>query len=501
MLAFLKNPKYVLFIVLLVSTFSLLVSLPRMEIKRDFDFSNTKLGPFVEKWISKDKKISINQEIGGYHLNILNGWFYRDLEIKKGLDISGGVSVLLEADMTKIAEADRAAALESLKSVIERRVNLLGITEANVQTTQNSQNFRVLVELAGVQDAQAAINAIGQVAQLQFRVQSEEITPENAQGFELNPINYFSETDLGGSDLRRANIVFGQSSQEVGSAAMPEIQLVFNIDGTKKFREITEANIGKRVGIFLDDQLLIAPVVKSAIPSGEAVISGSDFTIEKVKVLAAQLNGGALPVPVKIVEQRTIGATLGQDSVNKSVTAGIIGLSLVILFMIFYYGRLGFLAGIALVVYALITLAVYKIIPIVLTLPGLTGFILSIGMAVDANILIFERIKEELRAGKPLKIAIENGFGRSWDSIRDANVTTLGVAFILFNPFDWSFLPSSGLVRGFALTLALGIFVSLFTGVFVTRNLVRVFYHPSSKNRGVFYKLYKSIFKSSELTA
>ena len=193
-------------------------------------------------------------------------------------------------------------------------------------------------------------------------------------------------------------------------------------------------------------------------------------------MVSAQLNGGALPVSVSVIEQRNIGATLGQESVSQSVYAAFIGLALVIGFMILYYGRLGILASLALIVYGLVTLAIYKFVPIVLTLPGLTGFILSIGMAVDANILIFERIKEEVRMGKPLPIAMENGFGRSWDSIRDANVTTLVTAFILFNPFDWGFLPAFGLVRGFALTLALGIAISLFTGIFVTRNLVRVFY-------------------------
>ncbi|TXI34441.1 MAG: protein translocase subunit SecD [Niabella sp.] len=484
MLSAFKNPKYVLFVVFLVSVLALMISLPRMAIKKEFDFSNSKLGSLVEK-ISPSKKLAIDTEIGGYSLNLFNGWFYRDLEIKQGLDISGGASVLLDADMSKIADADRAAALESLKSVIERRVNLLGITEANVQTIKSGDKYRVLVELAGTQNTQIALNTIGQVAQLKFKVQKQEVTPENSQEFQINPDKFFQDTDLGGADLRRANIVFGQANQAAGNTSAPEVQLVFNVDGTKKFRDLTQANIGNRIGVFLDNQLLIAPEVKSAIPNGEAVISGN-FTIEDAKVLAAQFNGGALPVPVQVAEQRIIGATLGQESVNKSVKAGLIGLAIVILFMIFYYGRLGFLAGIALTIYALITLAIYKVVPIVLTLPGLTGFILSIGMAVDANILIFERIKEELRMGKPLKYAIENGFGRSWDSIRDANVTTLGVSFILFNPFDWSFFPNSGLVRGFALTLALGIFISLFTGVFITRNLVRVFYHPDSMKKSWF---------------
>ena len=232
------------------------------------------------------------------------------------------------------------------------------------------------------------------------------------------------------------------------------------------------------MAIYLDNQIVIAPVVQSAILDGRAIISGQ-FSVDDAKILVTQLNAGALPVPVKVLEQRTVGPTLGQESVDKSVFAGFVGLSLVVAFMIFYYGRLGVIASVALVIYGLVTLAIYKFVPVVLTLPGLAGFILSIGMAVDANILIFERIKEELRLDKPLSIALENGFGRSWDSIRDANLATIITAFILFNPFEWGFLPTSGPVRGFALTLALGIFISLFTGVVITRNLIRVFYKRS----------------------
>ncbi|MCA9397416.1 SecD/SecF family protein translocase subunit, partial [candidate division WWE3 bacterium] len=207
----------------------------------------------------------------------------------------------------------------------------------------------------------------------------------------------------------------------------------------------------------------------------EALVSGG-FSIEQAQLLAKQLNAGALPVPVEIIEQETIGATLGQISVEKSITAGLIGLALVIIFMILNYGRLGILASIALAIYGLVTLAVYEIIPVTLTLSGIAGFILSIGMAVDSNILIFERMKEELSAGRQLKQAMELGFGRAWDSIRDANVATLVTVFILFNPFNWNFLVTSGMVRGFALTLGIGIVISLFTGIIVTRTLVRVFY-------------------------
>jgi preprotein translocase subunit SecD len=229
------------------------------------------------------------------------------------------------------------------------------------------------------------------------------------------------------------------------------------------------------LAIFLDDIPVTAPIVNEAITSGDAVISGK-FTATTAKNLAIQLNAGALPVPISIVEQRTVGATLGEDSVNKSVRAGLIGLFIVSFFMIAYYGKLGLLADIALLIYGLITLALYKLIPITLTLPGIAGFILSIGMAVDANILIFTRMKEELREGRPLSQAMELGFGKAWDSIKDANICTIITALVLLNPFNLSWLVTWGMVKGFALTLLMGVLISLFTGIVVTRTLVRVFY-------------------------
>ena len=431
--------------------FVVMIDMPSMPVK-----INYKLPQFLGGY-----EIKYDRIIGGYDLYALNGKIQRDLSVRKGLDIAGGVSVLLDADMSNVLDADRADALTSLKNVIERRVNLLGISEASVQTSNVSDKYRVIVELAGVFDTNQALTTIGQVAKLDFRVEDTENTD-------------FILTDLSGANLQKATVVFDQN--ETVSTGEPKIQLQFNSTGAKKFKDITEQNIGKRVAIYLDNQIVIAPVVQSAILDGRAIILGQ-FSVDDAKILVTQLNAGALPVPVKVLEQRTVGPTLGQESVNKSVFAGFIGLALVILFMIFYYGRLGIIASVALVIYGLITLAIYKFIPVVLTLPGLAGFILSIGMAVDANILIFERIKEELRLDKPLSIALENGFGRSWDSIRDANLATIITAFILFNPFEWAFLPTSGPVRGFALTLALGIFISLFTGVIITRNLVRVFYN------------------------
>lgn len=461
-----KSPRYILLYIFVLTVIVFIIDLPRIPVK------------------FKYKDYNVDTEIGGYQLDLFNGKIRRDLDIKQGLDIAGGVSILLDADMSGIAEEDRVDALQSLTKIIERRVNLLGISESSIQTSRNNNNYRVIVDLAGVFDTTQALNTIGAVAQLEFKLENTdaptEITLDNGETQQINPgIPTFDSIGLTGADLKKASIVFNQSGS--GSSSSPEVELQFNLDGTKIFGDVTTNNVGKRIAIYLDDNILMAPTVNTPITNGRAVVTGN-FTLEEAQSLVTQLNAGALPVPVKVIEQRTVGPSLGQESVRQSIYAGLVGLSIVILFMITSYGSLGILASISLFIYALITLALYKIIPVVLTLPGLAGFILSIGMAVDANILIFERIKEEIRAKKPLSIALENGFGRSWDSIRDANTATLLTAFILFNPFGWSFLPISGPVRGFALTLALGIFISLFTGVFVTRNLVRVFYKRKIKS-------------------
>ncbi len=453
-----KNPKYVLLFIVFLTVIVFIIDLPRIPIK------------------FKYKNIDVNTEIGGYQINMLGGKIHRDLSIRQGLDIAGGVSILLDADMSKINSEDRLDALNSLTDIIEKRVNLLGISESSIQTSRKGDSYRVIVDLAGVFDTTKALNTIGDVAQLEFKLESDP-EPIKVKEGTTTPINIgvptFKSFGLTGAYLKKATVVFNQGSSV--QTTTPQIQLQFNLEGKKIFKDVTTNNIGKRIAIYLDNQLLMAPVVNSPINDGRAIITG-EFTVDEAQSLVTQLNAGALPVPVKIVEQRTVGPSLGQESVKKSVFAGLVGLAIVVIFMIASYGRLGFLASISLVVYALVTLALYKLIPVVLTLPGLAGFILSIGMAVDANILIFERIKEEVRAKKPLSIALENGFGRSWSSIKDANTATLLTAFILFNPFGWGFLPISGPVRGFALTLALGIFISLFTGVFITRNLVRVFY-------------------------
>lgn len=415
--------------------------------------------------------VKVDRIISSPNIDIKLGQFTikRDLTTKLGLDLKGGAHLVYEANMSQIEKGDRDVALEGVKNVIERRVNLFGVSEPLVQSSKVGESYRVIVELPGVEDINKALSLIGKTAQLDFREEAS-LPPEATAAAQLNPALLFSkETGLTGKFLKRSNVVFNQNT---GS---PQVSLEFNSEGAKLFEEITRRNVGKRVAIFLDNFLVSAPVVNEAITGGNAVISGT-FSVDEAKELSKQLNAGALPVPVHVVEQSNIGPTLGEESVKKSIVAGLVGLSLVAFFMIGNYGRLGILATFALIVYGLLSLALFKFIPVTLTLPGIAGFILSIGMAVDSNILIFERIKEERRLGRPLSIAMELGFGRAWDSIRDANITTLLTCFILFNPFDWSFLITSGSVRGFATTLALGIFLSLFTGIIVTRTLIRLFY-------------------------
>ena len=389
---------------------------------------------------------------GKGEIRLFDRIFPYDFTLRRGLDLQGGLQLVLEADMSGVSSADRPSALESARAVIERRVDFLGVAEPTVQTSRLGDSFRIIVELPGVTNPEEALALIGSTAQLDFR-EGEKLIP----------------TGLTGKDLAKADLQFDSTNGN------PQIGLTFTAAGAKKFEEITARNVGQPLAIFLDGAVLSAPTVQGKIAGGSAVITGT-FTLEEARRFVAQLNAGALPTPISVLERRQIGPTLGEQELQKSVVAGLAGLVLVLLFMVGNYGRLGLLAAIALAIYGTLTLAIYKLIPVTLTLSGIAGFILSVGMAVDANILVFERIKEERRWGKDLKTAMELGFGRAWDSIRDANLATLATVSILFNPFDWSFLVTSGMVRGFALTLGLGVLLSLFTGVLVTRTLVRVFY-------------------------
>lgn len=440
-------------------------------------------------YISLPRRIPVNLGIGKWRLEktlSLPGieWklgplsFSRDLEIKQGLDLKGGTQIVLEAQVQDVPESERAAALESVKAVIARRIDLYGISESVVQTAKNDQAYRLIVELPGITDVNEARALIGQTAKLEFWEMPQDQPPVNEpagpepQQSQQQP----QQTNLTGQDLQKAAVEFDQTSGE------PVASLVFTDIGREKFAEITKRNVGQRVGIYLDGTPLMTPVVKVPITDGRAIISGG-MDVKQAKQLAISLNAGALPVGMTVVKETNIGATLGKESIAASVRAGLVGLLAVAAFMIIVYRKLGILADIALVIYGLITMAIYKLFPITLTLPGVAGFLLSIGMATDANILIFERLKEESARGLPLRAAVELGFGRAWDSIKDANVTTLLVAFILYNPFEWQFLNTSGMVRGFALTLTIGILISMFTGIVVSRTLIRMFYVNEQKTK------------------
>ncbi|NIT04512.1 SecD/SecF family protein translocase subunit, partial [Candidatus Saccharibacteria bacterium] len=299
--------------------------------------------------------------------------------LRYGLDLQGGLQVVLEAEMEGIGEEERAQALESARAVIERRIDFLGVAEPVIQTSRVGESYRVIVELPGVGDPEQALLLIGQTAQLDFR---EPIGEGEEQEF--------IKTGLTGRDLARSQVDFDQTTGN------PQINLTFTSEGARKFEEITERNVKKPLAIYLDEVPLTAPTVQEKITGGNAVITGQ-FTLQEAKRIVAQLNAGALPTPIKILERRQVGATLGEETVKKSVVAGLVGLGLVVFFMIGNYGKLGILAAGALTVYGIITLAIYKLLPVTLTLSGIAGFILSVGMAVDANILIFERIKEERR--------------------------------------------------------------------------------------------------------
>ena len=378
------------------------------------------------------------------------------LSVRQGLDLQGGAQLVFQADLAKTAQGQRSAALESLITVIQRRANFGGTSEI---TVQQQGTDRVTVSLPGVKDVNEAIDRIGKTANLEF-VEVNQSTSEQIP------------TGISGKDIESATADYDPQRSQ------PVVRLKMKTgDSTKKFGELTTklSQSGNLLLAVLDGVPTFGPARTEAITDGNAILSGN-MDITEARKTAEEITAGALPVPVTLVEQRTVGPSLGKESVQHSIVAGIIGLSVVAMFMLVYYRFAGLLAVLALMIYTAITLTLYKLsvfLPgytIVLTLAGIAGFILSIGMAVDANILIFERLKEELRAGKSFRAASEAAFERAWTSIRDSNASTLMTCVILF-------LTSSAtpIIRGFAVTLGLGVLVSLFTSVVVTRSLVRAF--------------------------
>jgi len=495
-----------------------------------------------------------------------NDWFSK-FYIHLGLDLQGGTHLVYQADVSSLEGTDKKDSVEALRDVIERRVNAYGVSEPIIQTNYSGDNYRIIVELAGVHDTNEAIAMIDKTPTLDFRTQGEVINETNqdevvvdeakqkaqellaralagedfatlAQEYSEDPtsavnggeLGFFGrgefvpqydtaifdtlkkgeiskelvesqygyhiikklderindngelevnsahilfgktnadllnitwdETGLNGRDINKAQLSFDPTTQE------PLVLLNFNDDGKELFAQLTTDHVGEPIGIFLDGVLRSSPVVQEPIKDGSAQISGN-FTITEAKQLVKDLNLGALPVPIELISQQTVGASLGEASVQKSLMAGIIGLIAAALFMLLFYRLPGVLSVLALAVYTILALAIFEIIPVTMTLAGVAGFILSIGMAVDANILIFERTKEELYDGKSLHTSIENGFSRAWPSIRDSNISSIITCLIL----AWF---GTSIIKGFAITLAIGIMVSMFSAITVTRTFLRM---------------------------
>ncbi|MDD5431043.1 MAG: protein translocase subunit SecD [Candidatus Pacebacteria bacterium] len=375
----------------------------------------------------------------------------KNLPWRLGLDLVGGSYLVYEVDMSDVATRDQDAVMNGLRDVIEKRVNLFGVTEPRVTVSRAGESYRLNVELAGIKDINEAIKQIGETPFLYFA----ETDLTNAD----KPVH--TATALNGRYIKSAQLTFSQLS-------LPEVSLEFNSDGAKIFEELTKKNVGKYISIFLDNNLIETARVSEAIAGGKAVITGIPNTKE-AKKLVERLNAGALPAPIKLINQNTVSASLGQDSLQKTIWAGIYGTLAVIAFMLLYYHGLGFFSAIALLIYIVLTLGIFKLFGVTMTLAGIAGFILTIGMAVDANILIFERTKEERKKGLEKSLAVKEGFHRAWTSIRDSNLTTILTAVILYNA-------TSGFVKGFALTLGIGVIISMFTAITMTRNLLRLFY-------------------------
>ena len=358
-------------------------------------------------------------------------------KIRLGLDLKGGSHILLECVDTPEAPVDEDA-VRRVVEIVRNRIDQLGVAEA-VIARQGER--RVLVQLPGITDPQRAVELIGKTALLEFK-------DENGQ------------TLLTGAYLKSAQVQYDQLGR-------PSVAISFDGEGAKLFAQATTLNVGKPIGIYLDGKLISNPVVQEPILKGDAQITGR-FTLEEAQNLAILLRAGALPVKVEVIENRSVEPTLGKDSIDAGFRAAVIGIILVFIFMFFYYGMLGGLADLSLVCYVLFFLAVFVGVRATLTLPGIAGFVLTVGMAVDANVIIFERIKEEYRAGKTWRASIEAGFNKAFRTILDSNVTTLIAAVLLFSL-------GSGPIKGFGVTLSLGILCSMFTGIWVTRVLLDLF--------------------------
>jgi preprotein translocase subunit SecD len=444
-------------------------------------------------WVDLSKEISFPNPF-----NPDKPLFSRNVQTRLGLDLRGGLQTLLEADLptnTNVNSED----LSVTRQILESRANALGVSEVVMQTAGER---RIVAEFPGVSNPEEVVASLQQTGLLEFvdmgtspvnagtviktdfaksdtpattsstpaadattTPEAAQPTPTTAAGqptpAPTQPAEQVYHTVMTGANLKEAHVSTNQAGQ-------PAVSFTLSTEGAKIFADYTSTHTNQYLGIVLDKKVISAPIVKNPITDGQGIVEGG-FNSQSANDLAIQLRYGSLPVPVKVVESRTVGATLGEESVRKSLMAGLIGLGVVILFMLLYYRVPGFIADLALLTYAVLALALFRFIPVVLTLPGIAGFILSIGMAVDANILIFERLKEELRAGRNLRQAIDLGWSRAWPSIRDSNTSTLITCLILY-VFGNTF--GASMVKGFSITLALGVVVSLFTAIIVTRTFL-----------------------------
>ncbi|MFA6552759.1 MAG: protein translocase subunit SecD [Candidatus Paceibacterota bacterium] len=399
---------------------------------------------------------------------------------KYGLDLSGGTHLVYKADTSKLASGDVAGAMSALRDVIERRVNLFGVSEPVVQVEQGgiisgNGEQRLIVELPGVTDVKQAIAMIGQTPLLEFKLVNEtaanELNSLQGQASSTDPAiiakikdlqqKVFIDSGLTGRYLKSSQLIFDQTT------GMPKVGITFNSEGSALFAKITKENVGKMLAIFLDGATISTPVIRQEIPNGQAEISGN-FTPDEAKKLVRDLNYGALPIPIgsEPVITETIGASLGEGALNAGLKAGIIAYLVIGLFLLLWYRLPGLVAVISLAIYVILNLALFKLIPVTLTAAGIAGFILSMGMAVDANILIFERMKEELARGRNLSDAMHEGFSRAWLSIRDSNLSSIITAVILF----W--FASTPVIKGFALVFGIGVLTSMFTAITASRTLL-----------------------------
>jgi protein-export membrane protein SecD len=384
---------------------------------------------------------------------------------KLGLDLSGGTHLVYKADVSQIFDSELNSSMNALRDVIERRVNAFGVGEPSIQVQDggfsNGGEQRLIVDLPGVTDVGEAIKMIGQTPTLDFRTENsnkdipQEVTVGADGVAEVNAPSPYVMTELTGRYLDKATLQFDQTTGE------PIVGLQFDEEGSKLFEKITSENVGKTVAIYLDGQPISVPTVNEAISGGQAQISG-DFRPEEARLLVGRLNSGALPVPITLISTQTIGPSLGTAATEAGAKAAIIGFLAIALFLIIWYRLPGLIAVIALSMYVFVMLAIFKLLPVTLTAAGIAGFIISIGIAVDANVLIFERIKEELRGGDKVENSIHHGFKRAWLSVRDSNISSIITAIILF----WF---GTTLIQGFALVFLLGVIVSMISAISVTR--------------------------------